>query len=599
MIADAQMQAPVENQVYCGLRHCDSFCELIPMKGCEAILEWMIDQGAGREPADIVLKGGRFLDLITGELVESDIAICEDRIVGTFGTYRGKHEIDVSGRIVVPGFIDTHLHIASSQVTPHEFDRCVLPQGVTTAICDPHEIANVLGAEGIRFFLDSALETVMDIRVQLSSCVPATHMETSGAELLIDDLLPFADHPKVIGLAEFMNFPGVLAKDPECMAKLRAFQGRHIDGHAPLLRGLDLNGYIAAGIRTEHEATNAEEALEKLRKGMYVLVREGSVSKDLKALMPIITERHAQFLALCTDDRNPLDIADQGHLDYLIRTAIAVGVEPLAIYRAASVSAARVFGLFDRGLVAPGQRADLVVVDSLEGCHAEIVLSAGRVVSEALFAARKPVAEVGRNSVKAPRVTASNFRSQSNSGKTRAIGIVPGKIITQNLEFDLKVGPNGVEPDLERDVVKVAVIERHGKNGNIATGFVHGFGLKAGAIASTVSHDSHNICVVGASDEDIATAANRLGEIEGGFVVVRDGKVLAEIPLPIAGLMSTEPYETVREALRKLRHAAEDLGSVLEEPFLQLAFIALPVIPHLKITDRGLVDVDKFEFVGN
>ncbi|MEH0056040.1 adenine deaminase [Brucella abortus] len=569
------------------------------MKGCEAILEWMIDQGAGREPADIVLKGGRFLDLITGELVESDIAICEDRIVGTFGTYRGKHEIDVSGRIVVPGFIDTHLHIASSQVTPHEFDRCVLPQGVTTAICDPHEIANVLGAEGIRFFLDSALETVMDIRVQLSSCVPATHMETSGAELLIDDLLPFADHPKVIGLAEFMNFPGVLAKDPECMAKLRAFQGRHIDGHAPLLRGLDLNGYIAAGIRTEHEATNAEEALEKLRKGMYVLVREGSVSKDLKALMPIITERHAQFLALCTDDRNPLDIADQGHLDYLIRTAIAGGVEPLAIYRAASVSAARVFGLFDRGLVAPGQRADLVVVDSLEGCHAEIVLSAGRVVSEALFAARKPVAEVGRNSVKAPRVTASNFRSQSNSGKTRAIGIVPGKIITQNLEFDLKVGPNGVEPDLERDVVKVAVIERHGKNGNIATGFVHGFGLKAGAIASTVSHDSHNICVVGASDEDIATAANRLGEIEGGFVVVRDGKVLAEIPLPIAGLMSTEPYETVREALRKLRHAAEDLGSVLEEPFLQLAFIALPVIPHLKITDRGLVDVDKFEFVGN
>ncbi|AIJ66785.1 MULTISPECIES: adenine deaminase [Brucella] len=599
MIADAQMQAPVENQVYCGLRHCDSFCELIPMKGCEAMLEWMIDQGAGREPADIVLKGGRFLDLITGELVESDIAICEDRIVGTFGTYRGKHEIDVSGRIVVPGFIDTHLHIESSQVTPHEFDRCVLPQGVTTAICDPHEIANVLGAEGIRFFLDSALETVMDIRVQLSSCVPATHMETSGAELLIDDLLPFADHPKVIGLAEFMNFPGVLAKDPECMAKLRAFQGRHIDGHAPLLRGLDLNGYIAAGIRTEHEATNAEEALEKLRKGMYVLVREGSVSKDLKALMPIITERHAQFLALCTDDRNPLDIADQGHLDYLIRTAIAGGVEPLAIYRAASVSAARAFGLFDRGLVAPGQRADLVVVDSLEGCHAEIVLSAGRVVSEALFAARKPVAEVGRNSVKAPRVTASNFRSQSNSGKTRAIGIVPGKIITQNLEFDLKVGPNGVEPDLERDVVKVAVIERHGKNGNIATGFVHGFGLKAGAIASTVSHDSHNICVVGASDEDIATAANRLGEIEGGFVVVRDGKVLAEMPLPIAGLMSTEPYETVREALRKLRHAAEDLGSVLEEPFLQLAFIALPVIPHLKITDRGLVDVDKFEFVGN
>lgn len=563
------------------------------------MLEQMIDQGAGREPADIVLKGGRFFDLVTGELVESDIAISGDRIVGTFGTYQGKQEIDISGRIVVPGFIDTHLHIESSNVTPHEFDRCVLPQGVTTVICDPHEIANVLGVEGLQYFLDSSLETIMDIRVQLSSCVPATHMETSGAELLIDDLLPFADHPKVIGLAEFMNFPGVLSKDAECMAKLKAFQGRHIDGHAPLLRGLDLNGYIAAGIRTEHEATSAEEALEKMRKGMHVLVREGSVSKDLHALMPIITERHSQFLALCTDDRNPLDIADQGHLDYLIRTAIAGGVEPLAIYRAASVSAARAFGLFDRGLVAPGQRADLVIIDSLEGCHAEIVLSAGRVVSEELFSTRGSVSEVGRNSVKAPTVSASSFRSQSNSGKTRAIGIVPGKIITESLEYDLKVGPHGVEPDLERDVVKIVVVERHGKNGNIATGFVHGFGLKAGAIASTVSHDSHNICVVGVSDEDIAAAANRLGEIEGGFVVVRDGKVLAEMPLPIAGLMSVEPYETVREQLRALRHAAEELGSTLEEPFLQLAFVALPVIPHLKITDRGLVDVDKFEFVGN
>lgn len=563
------------------------------------MLERMIDQGAGREAADIVLKNGRFFDLVTGDLVESDIAICGDRIVGTFGTYQGKQEIDISGRIAVPGFIDTHLHIESSHITPHEFDRCVLPQGVTTVICDPHEIANVLGAEGIKFFLDSALETIMDIRVQLSSCVPATHMETAGAELLIGDLLPFADHPKVIGLAEFMNFPGVLAKDPECMAKLKAFQGRHIDGHAPLLRGQDLNGYIAAGIRTEHEATSAEEALEKMRKGMHVLVREGSVSKDLKALMPIITERHAQFLALCTDDRNPLDIADQGHLDYLIRTAIAGGVAPLAIYRAASVSAARAFGLFDRGLIAPGQRADIAILDSLEDCHAEMVLSAGRVVCDDLFASRKSVALVGRNSVKAPTVSAANFRSHSNSGKTRAIGIVPGKIITQSLEFELKVGPHGTEPDLERDVVKVAVVERHGRNGNIATGFVHGFGLKSGAIASTVSHDSHNICAVGTSDEDMAVAVNRLGEIEGGFVVVRDGKVLAELPLPVAGLMSTQTFETVREELRKLRRAAEELGSVLEEPFLQLAFIALPVIPHLKITDRGLVDVDRFEFVGN
>jgi adenine deaminase len=554
-------------------------------------IERAIDQGVGRQPADLVLKGGRFFDLVTGELVEGDIAICGDRIVGTCAEYAGVQEIDISGRIVVPGFIDTHLHIESSLVTPHEFDRCVLPCGVTTAICDPHEIANVLGLEGITYFLDSVAETVMDIRVQLSSCVPATHLETSGAELTVDDLLPFADHPSVIGLAEFMNFPGVLAKDPGCRAKLQAFQGRHIDGHAPLVRGYDLNGYLAAEIRTDHETTSAEEALEKLRKGMHVLVREGSVSKDLAALMPIITERNSPFIALCTDDRNPLDIADQGHLDYMIRTAIAAGVEPLAIYRAASISAARAFGLKDRGLVAPGWRADLVVVDSLESCRAEIVLSAGRVVGDDLFAARKPVAPVGRNSVKARRVAATDFRARSNSGRTRTIGIVPGQIITRDLEFDLPVGENGVGIDLANDVVKVAVVERHGRSGNIATGFVNGFGL-------TVSHDSHNICIVGCSDEDMALAANRLGEIEGGFVVVQDGKVLAELALPVAGLMSTASYETVRDELKTLRAAAFALGSTLEEPFLQLAFIALPVIPHLKITDMGLVDVNGFELIG-
>ncbi|NKN39698.1 adenine deaminase [Agrobacterium sp. a22-2] len=561
-------------------------------------LERRIDQGTGREPADLVLKGGRFFDLVTGELVTSDIALCGDRIVGTCEAYDGVEVIDISGKIVVPGFIDTHLHIESSLVTPHEFDRCVLPYGVTTVICDPHEIANVLGAEGIQFFLDSARETIMDIRVQLSSCVPATHLETSGADLPIDKLLPFRNHEKVIGLAEFMNFPGVIHKDPICMAKLEAFQGGHIDGHAPLLSGRDLNGYLSAGIRTEHESTSAAEAMEKIAKGMHILVREGSVSKDLHALLPIITERLSPFLALCTDDRNPLDIAEHGHLDYMIRTAIANGVEPLAIYRAASISAARAFGLRDRGLVAPGWRADLVVLDSLESCKAEMVFAGGRRVTDALFASRRPVAPVGLDSVKARPVHSAQFAVPVADGETPVMGVLPGKIITEYRRYRLPVSGNQSTVDLNRDIIKVAVIERHGKNGNHANGFVQGFGLKKGAIASTVGHDSHNICVVGVNEDDMALAANRLSEIKGGFVVVEDGRVTGEIPLPVAGLMSLEPYESVRDTLHALRKAAYALGSTLEEPFLQLAFLPLPVIPHLKISDKGMVDVDKFMLIG-
>ncbi|MXN44318.1 adenine deaminase [Shinella kummerowiae] len=561
-------------------------------------LERFIDQGTGREPADIVLKGGQFFDLVTGELVASDIAISGDRIVGTCGDYKGRTEIDISGRIVVPGFIDTHLHIESSLVTPHEFDRCVLPYGVTTVICDPHEIANVLGTEGIEFFLDSALETIMDIRVQLSSCVPATHLETSGADLPIERLLPFHDHPKVIGLAEFMNFPGVIHKDPICLAKLEAFQGGHIDGHAPLLSGNDLNGYLSAGIRTEHECTTAEEALEKIRKGMHILVREGSVSKDLLALLPLLTERLSPFIALCTDDRNPLDIAEQGHLDYMIRTAIGHGRAPLAVYRAASISAAKAFGLRDRGLVAPGWRADLVIIDTLENCKAEMVFSGGRKVDDALFATRRPVAPVGLDSVKARPVNAAHFAVPVADGETSVMGVLPGKIITEHRRYRLPAKGNQTTVDLAQDIIKVAVIERHGKNGNHANGFVQGFGLKKGAIASTVGHDSHNICVVGVDEDDMALAANRLGEIKGGFVVVEDGKVTGEIALPVAGLMSLEPYEIVRDTLHHLRHAAFALGATLEEPFLQLAFLPLPVIPHLKISDRGMVDVDRFALIG-
>jgi adenine deaminase len=558
-------------------------------------LETLIAAGRGEIPADIVLRGGRVFDLITGDLVPTDVAMVGDTIVGVFGDYTARRVVDVTGQIIVPGFIDTHLHVESSLVTPLEFDRCVTPRGVTTAICDPHEIANVLGLPGIRYFLDAAGQTLMDLRVQLSSCVPSTHMETAGARLEAGDLVPLMDHRCVIGLAEFMNYPGVLARDPGCMAKLQAFAGRHIDGHAPLLRGHDLNGYISAGIRTEHEATTAEEGLEKLRKGMRVLIREGSVSKDLHALAPLLTERHAPYLAFCTDDRNPLDIAEHGHLDYMIRTAIGLGCAPLAVYRAASLSAAEAFGLKDRGLVAPGKRADLVVIDSLEGCHASMVFAGGVEATAAAFAARGGVAPVGRRSVKAPSVTAQDFRTGGNRVETPVIGILPGKIITEHLTYDIAPVDGDKRPDLTRDLVKIAVIERHGRNGNKATGFVKGFGLAKGAIAGTVCHDHHNIAVVGVDYADMALAVTRLGAIEGGFVVVHAGQVLAELALPVAGLMSLEPFEVVRDALVALRAAARSLGVTLEEPFLQLAFLCLPVIPHLKITDMGMVDVDRFE----
>ena len=562
-----------------------------------ADLETRIAQGRGDEPADLVLRGGRALCVVTGALIEGDVAIAGDTIVGLGAGYEGREVIDVSGLTLVPGFIDTHLHIESSLVTPFEFDRCVGPRGVTTAICDPHEIANVIGLPGIRYFQEASEHTLIDIRVQLSSCVPSTHMETAGATLEAGDLAQVMGHPSGIGLAEFMNYPGVIHRDAGCMEKLRLFAGGHIDGHCPQLSGRDLNAYIAAGIRTEHEATTAEEAIEKLQKGMRVLIREGSVSKDLEALAPVLSDITSAYMCLCTDDRNPLDIGEHGHLDYMIRRLIERGCPPLAVYRAASLSAAEAFGLKDRGQIAPGKRADIVAVDSLEGCHAQLVLCAGRRLTGAAFAARRMIPPVGRQSVKAPRVRAEDFRARANRVDTDVIGIIEGKIITEHLREKIAIEDGDKRPDPARDLIRIAVVERHGKNGNIATGFVKGFGLKTGAIASTVCHDHHNIAVVGADYADMALAANRLSEIEGGFVVAQGGKVLAELALPVAGLMSLLSFEEVRDKLVTLRAAARSLGVTLEEPFLQLAFLALPVIPALKITDRGMVDVTRFEII--
>jgi adenine deaminase len=560
-------------------------------------LERRIAVARGEEPADIVLKNGLIFDLMTGELIAGDVAIVGDRIAGVYESYHGRREIDVTGQVIVPGFIDTHLHIESSLVTPFEFDRCVLPRGVTTAICDPHEIANVIGLPGIRYFQAASEHTLMSIRVQLSSCVPSTHMETAGAELLAKDIAEVMGHPSGIGLAEFMNYPGVIHRDAEAMKKIRLFEDAHIDGHCPQLSGADLNAYIAAGIRTEHEATTAEEAREKLRKGMRVLIREGSVSKDMHALQPLLTHLTAPYMCLCTDDRNPLDIGEYGHLDYVIRELIALGSPALAVYRAATLSAAEAFGLKDRGMIAPGKRADIVVLDSLEKCNASMVFAGGVEVTDEAFEARGHVAPVGRGSVKAPKVVPEDFRASANREETDVIGILEGKIITEHLHETVPIVDGDKAPDPSRDLTRITVIERHGKNGNIASGFVKGFGLKAGAIASTVCHDHHNIACVGVDYGDMALAANRLSEIEGGFVVVRDGEVLAELALPVAGLMSLKPFEVVRDHLIELRKAAASLGVTLEEPFLQLAFLALPVIPALKITDRGMVDVTKFEII--
>ena len=560
-------------------------------------LETRISMGRGDEPADLVLKSGKALDLITGDFIEGDVAISGDTIVGVGATYDGLQEIDASGKLLVPGFIDTHLHIESSLITPLEFDRCVTPRGVTTAICDPHEIANVIGAEGVRYFQEASERTLMDIRVQLSSCVPSTDMETAGARLEAEDIAELRGHRSGIGLAEFMNYPGVIQRDPQAMAKLKVFEGEHIDGHCPLLSGKDLNAYVAAGIRTEHEATSADEALEKLQKGMRVLIREGSVSKDLRALQPLLSERTSPYMCLCTDDRNPLDIAEHGHLDYMIRTLIALGTPVLAAYRAASLSAAEAFGLKDRGLIAPGLRADIVVLDSLEECLVSQVLCAGVVANENAFANRPTIPEVGRKSVQAPVLNSADFRATGNKEETDVIGILEGKILTEHLTEIIPIEDGDKRPDTARDLVRIAVVERHGKNGNIATGFVRGFKLKTGAIASTVCHDHHNIVCVGVDYEDMALASNRLSVLEGGFVVVRGGEVLAELALPIAGLMSMEPFEVVRDELVSLRSAARSLGVTLEEPFLQLAFLALPVIPALKITDRGMINVTTFEII--
>ena len=560
-------------------------------------LKRRIDQALGRRAADLVIKDTRFLNVATGEIDRGDVAVCDEVIVGTHDEYRGRSEIDGRKLIVVPGFIDAHVHVESSLLSPAEFERCVLPLGTTTAVCDPHEICNVLGLEGLGYFLDYAGKLAMDLRVQLPSCVPATELETSGARLLADDLAPFLDHPAVIGLAEMMNFPGLLAHDEQVLDKLAAFAGAHIDGHGPMLRGRELNAYLSCGITTCHESTSAGEGREKLGKGMQVLAREGSVSKDVAALAPLFSEATWPFLAFCSDDRSALDLAEEGHIDHCIRKAIAAGAPTMAVYRAATWGAAQAFGLGDRGKVAPGYRADLVLLGDLASCAVDGVIRGGRAVDADTFEAVPRLAPPGLDSIRLEPVQPEHFAAPSPGPTGPVIGVMAGSIRTEHLTLTLPYRDGRRLADAEQDVHKVCVFARHGVNRNVGRGFVRGFGLREGALASSVGHDSHNVIVIGGDDGDMSLAVNRVIELKGGFVAVRQGTVVAELALPIAGLMSTLALPEVSERLKALRATVEDMGCRLREPFLQLSFLPLPVIPHLKITDRGLVDVDRFELI--
>ncbi|WP_027133107.1 adenine deaminase [Geminicoccus roseus] len=554
-----------------------------------AVLARRILAARGLEPCDLSIEGGELVDVATGTVRPASVGIVGDTVVAVGEPRPAKRVVEARGRFLAPGFIDTHLHVESSLVTPAEFERLVLPRGTTTAICDPHEIANVIGVPGIEWFLDAAQSLVMTLKVNLPSCVPASRLETSGAVLEIDDLWPLADHPSALGLAEMMNFPGVIDGDLDLLKKLAAFADRHVDGHAPLLRGEGLDAYLCGGPRTDHECTLLEEAREKLEKGMVVLMREGSVTRNVAALAPLLTEMTWPRIAFCTDDRKPVDILAEGHIDHAMRAAIEAGAPVLPVYRSASLAAATAFRLHDRGLIAPGRRADIVLLDDLPSVTVSGVVAAGRVVEADLFEERSHPAPVGYGSVRLGRVDAGSFAIPAPNGEMDVIGVVPLSVITEHRRMVPPVEDGLVAADPEQSLHLVAVLERHGRNGNIGRGLVHGFGPMVGAIATSIGHDSHNVTVVGSSAADMAVAVNRIIEMQGGAAVVRDGQVVADLALPVAGLMSDRPFEEVAEQFGSLRTAAQSLGCPMPEPLQPLAFLPLSVIPHLKLTDLGYV----------
>jgi adenine deaminase len=581
------------------------------------LLASRVSAAQGRTPSDLVIRNAQILDVFGGSFYSGDLAVLDHVIVGAGETYSGREEIDGTGLFAVPGFIDAHVHIESSLMSPARFQESVLPRGTTTAFWDPHEVANVHGDLGVRWALDSCQNLLMDVFVLVPSCVPATHMETSGASLSSADLAMYRNEKGVMGLAEFMNVPGVLFGDVEVANKLSAYAGTIRDGHSPMLRGRDLSAYLCAGIQGCHECTGIDEAREKMRKGLHVLIREGSCAKDAQTLLPLVDAYSSSVLAFCSDDRNPLDVAAEGHIDHIVKLGLEKGLDAENLFRVASFGAARAYGFLDRGVLAPGYLADVVLLRQRKpgSWHAgfevvHVIKKGKKVLFEELKSFANSLGEsarpkTNRRNINTLALSSDKFKvtvSANQAGKTvscRVIGVLPKKIVTENLVCDMKADENGVvSPDISRDILKIVVVERHHKTGNVGKGFVQGFALKQGAIALSIGHDSHNITAVGCDDASLIAAVDAVKKCDGGIVVV-DGqrRLLASLELPIAGLMTDASSADVAESLRALKTAARQIGCVIEEPFLQLSFLSLPVIPALKLTDKGLVDVNKFDFV--
>ena len=549
----------------------------------------VIDVAAGRAPADLVLKNATYVNVFSNELCRGDIAVAEGLIVG-MGQYRGRVEADVSGKIVLPGFIDAHIHLESSLVSPKEFAKAVLPHGTTTVITDPHEIANVMGTDGIEYMLQATEDLPVDVRFMLPSCVPATPLDESGANLVYRAIDSFYDHPRVQGLAEMMNFVGIINGDSQVVEKIVASQAHHkkIDGHAPGLTGNDLNAYIAAGVYSDHECSNVEEAMAKLERGQFIMIREGTAARNLEALAPLLCEKYIERCMFCTDDKHPNDLLEKGHIDYIVKKAISLGADPIMAVKAAGYTAARYFLLNNRGAIAPGYLADFVVIDNWENFEIEMVYKKGKLMYDGVLR-EFDTPEIDPYLVKRAHDTfhvaplsAADFTDKRPHA---VIGMVPGEIVSEDAGYADHI-------DLEQDILKIAVIERHKNTHHIGLGYIKGYGLKHGTVATSISHDSHNIIVVGTSEEDMAAAANRIVENRGGITVMDGGQILGEVALPIAGIMSDDSLVMVNSALEAAKDEAFRLGvSRGIDPFMTLSFMALPVIPSLRLTTRGVFDV--------